>query len=92
MQAFQERLVAAWTDYVAGTIDAKTLKGSSSGFGIYQQRDGKTMMRVRRVAGHLTTSDMCEAARLLRTHGGAYGHLTTRQDVQLHGIPAAEVG
>ena len=41
MQDFQKNLVAAWTDYVAGTIDAKALKGASAGFGIYQQR-GRT--------------------------------------------------
>ena len=37
MQEFQKNLVAAWTDFVAGRIDAKALKGQSAGFGIYQQ-------------------------------------------------------
>ena len=91
MQDFQKNLVAAWTDYVAGTIDAKALKGQSAGFGIYQQRDDKTMMRVRRVGGHITTDDFRNAANILRTHGGDYAHLTTRQDIQLHGVPAAQV-
>ena len=91
MKWFQEKLVAAWTDYVAGKIDAKALKGASAGFGIYQQRDDKTMMRVRRVGGHVTADDLRSAAAILRTHGGDYAHLTTRQDIQLHGIPAAAV-
>lgn len=91
MQDFQKNLVAAWTNYVAGTIDAKALKGQSAGFGIYQQRDDKTMMRVRRVGGHITTDDLRNAANILRTHGGDYAHLTTRQDIQLHGVPAAQV-
>ena len=91
MQDFQKNLVAAWTDYVAGTIDAKALKGQSAGFGIYQQRDDKTMMRVRRVGGRITTDDFRNAANILRTHGGDYAHLTTRQDIQLHGVPAAQV-
>ena len=91
MQEFQKKLVAAWTDYVAGRIDAKALKGQSAGFGIYQQKDDRTMMRVRRVGGIATAADLKAAATILRTHGGAYAHLTTRQDIQLHGIPAEQV-
>lgn len=91
MQEFQKNLVQAWTDYAAGKIDAKTLKGHSAGFGIYQQRDDKTMMRVRRVGGLITTANLKAAAQILRDHGGDFAHFTTRQDIQLHGIPAAEV-
>ncbi len=91
MKDFQKNLVAAWTDYVAGKIDAQTLKGASAGFGIYQQRDGKTMMRIRRVGGHLTSTDISHLIDLLRRFNGDYVHLTTRQDIQLHGIPAENV-
>ena len=91
MQEFQKNLVAAWTDYVAGAIDAKALKGQSAGFGIYQQKDDRTMMRVRRVGGLATAADLKTAASILRAHDGAYAHLTTRQDIQLHGIPADQV-
>lgn len=91
MQDFQKPLVEAWTDYVAGRLDAKALKGRSAGFGIYQQRDDRTMMRVRRVGGRVTADDLRHAAALLRAHGGSHVHLTTRQDLQLHGIPAAHV-
>lgn len=91
MQEYQRALVAAWADYAAGRIDAKTLKGHSAGFGIYQQRDGRAMMRVRRVGGRVTADDLRHAADLLRAHGGSHVHLTTRQDFQLHGIPAAQV-
>lgn len=90
-RVFQEKLVAAWTGYVQGTVDAAALKSVSSGFGIYQQRDGMTMMRIRRVGGLLTTGDMRQVAAILRRHGGAFAHLTTRQDIQMHGIPAAAV-
>ena len=48
MKEFQQNLVAAWRDYAAGRIDAKALKAVSAGFGIYEQRDGKAMMRIRR--------------------------------------------
>lgn len=91
MKEFQQSLVSAWRDYASGKIDAKTLKGASAGFGIYEQRNGKAMMRVRRVAGQVTTGDLRAAAAILRRHGGDFAHLTTRQDLQLHGIPATEV-
>ena len=91
MKEFQQSLVSAWRDYASGKIDAKTLKGASAGFGIYEQRNGKAMMRVRRVAGRVSTGDLRAAAAILRRHGGDFAHLTTRQDLQLHGIPAAEV-
>ncbi len=91
MKDFQEKLVTAWTDYVAGKIDAQALKGASAGFGIYQQRDGKTMMRVRRVGGLLNASDLSHLTNILRRFDGDYVHLTTRQDIQLHGIPAENV-
>ena len=91
MKEFQQNLVAAWRDYAAGRIDAKALKAVSAGFGIYEQRDGKAMMRIRRVAGRITTGDLRSVAATLRRHGGGYAHLTTRQDIQLHGIPATEV-
>ncbi len=91
MQDFHKKLISAWTDYVSGTMDAKTLKGHSAGFGIYQQRDDKTMMRIRRIGGHLTLGDLQNVANILRSNEGDFAHLTTRQDVQLHGIPAARV-
>ena len=91
MKDFQDKLVAAWTDYVAGKIDAKALKGASAGFGIYQQRDDKTMMRIRRVGGLVTTDDLRNVAGILSARAGGYAHLTTRQDIQLHGIPAENV-
>lgn len=91
MRDFQEKLVAAWTGYVRGSVDAAALKAASAGFGIYQQRDGRTMMRIRRVAGRLSTDDLRRMAEILRRHDGTFAHLTTRQDVQLHGIPAAAV-
>ncbi len=91
MKPFQEKLVAAWRDYAAGRIDAKTLKGQSAGFGIYQQRDDATMMRLRRPGGVVTTGDLRAIAALLTTFKAPFCHLTTRLDIQLHGIKAADV-
>lgn len=91
MKPFQEKLVAAWTDYAAGKIDAKTLKGQSAGFGIYQQRDDATMMRIRRPAGIVTTEDFRNAAAIMTKYGVPFAHITTRQAIQLHGVSAKDV-
>ncbi len=91
MKSYHEPLVKAWTDYVAGRINARELKGHSAGFGIYQQRDGRTMMRLRRVGGFLDCEDLRRLLEVMRPHADAYAHLTTRRDVQLHGVPAEDV-
>lgn len=91
MKPFQEKLVAAWHDYAVGKIDEKTLKGQSAGFGIYQQRDGRTMMRLRRPGGVVTTDDLRLIGVLLDMFGAPFCHFTTRLDVQIHGVAAAEV-
>ena len=91
MQPFQEKLVAAWKDYAAGRIDSKTLKGFTAGFGIYQQRDDNTMMRIRRPGGIVTTEDFRAAADIMDRFGVPFAHITTRQAIQLHGVKAADV-
>lgn len=91
MQPFQEKLVAAWKDYAAGKIDGKTLKGFTAGFGIYQQRDDNTMMRIRRPGGIVTTEDFRAAAEIMEKYGVPFAHITTRQAIQLHGVKAADV-
>lgn len=91
MQHFQEKLVAAWIDYAAGRIDAKTLKGVSAGFGIYQQRDDNVMMRVRRPGGVITTEDFVHAAEIMEKYKVPFAHVTTRQDIQLHGVAPKDV-
>ncbi len=91
MKPYQEKLVAAWQDYAAGKIDEKALKAQSAGFGIYQQRDGRTMMRLRRPGGVVTTDDLRLIGVLLDMFKAPFCHLTSRLDVQLHGVAAAEV-
>lgn len=91
MKPFQEKLVSAWKDYVSGKIDAAALKGASAGFGIYQQRNGATMMRIRRPGGVVTIGDLRAVSALLDRFNAPFCHLTTRLDVQLHGIAAVDV-
>ena len=91
MQKYQEDLVRAWTDYAAGRIDEKALKGRSAGFGIYQQRDLNAMMRLRRTGGIVTSADLADLARIMRRFAIPFIHLTSRQDLQFHGVRPADV-
>lgn len=91
MKDYQKELVAAWKDFVAGVIDAKTLKSKSAGFGIYQQKDGLTMMRIRRPGGIVTIADLRNIAKFIDKYGAGYAHISTRQDIQVHGVKAEDV-
>ena len=91
MKEYQKELVAAWKDFVAGIIDAKTLKSKSAGFGIYQQKDGLTMMRIRRPGGIVTIDDLRNIAKFIDKYGAGYAHISTRQDIQIHGVKAEDV-
>ena len=88
---FQDEVVNAWAAFGRGECDAAAVKSVSSYFGIYPQRNDKAMMRLRRTAGVVTPADLINAARILKTHHGDFAHLTTRQCIQLHSIPPAEV-
>ena len=86
-----EKLAAAWREYDAGAIDVKSLKGVSAPFGIYPQRDGSAMMRVRRTGGIVGTRELRSLAGVMARCGAAFAHLTSREDIQLHGVPASAV-
>lgn len=86
-----DQLLAAWADYNAGKITPMELKGVSSGFGIYQQKDDATMMRLRRTGGIVTLSDLRTIAGLLGKYKVPFAHITTRQAIQLHGVAPTDV-
>ena len=91
MKPFQEKMVQGWKDFAAGKIDAAALKGVTAGFGIYPQRNDKAMMRIRRPGGIVTTEDLRFVAGLLAKYGADFAHITTRQAIQLHSVPPAQV-
>lgn len=61
--------------------------------GIYDQvQDGLHMQRVKVHAGRISPSQLRAVAELARAHTPGYPlHLTTRQDVELHGLEAEDV-
>jgi len=83
-------LTDGFADYVAERLTADALKSIAAPFGIYQQRDGRFMVRVRVNGGEIDCATLTAIADLLERLGGQ-AHLTSRQDIQLHNIPADRV-
>lgn len=76
--------------YRAGRLSAEALKGVTAPLGIYQQRDGAFMVRVRITGGEIGVESFARLADIVERAGGR-AHLSSRQDVQIHGVPAEEV-
>ena len=77
--------------FLNGKLSAADLKHSSAPFGIYQQRDNLFMTRIRITGGHLALSELRSIANIIDKNNIAYAHLTTRQDIQLQGVPAENI-
>jgi sulfite reductase (ferredoxin) len=73
--------------FVAGELPAPILKARRVPRGVYEQRqNGTFMVRVRVAGGVLAPGQMERMAELSRRYGDGRLHVTTRQDVQLHGV------
>jgi len=83
-------LKKAFDGFLAGTVAPEALKCVAAPFGIYQQRNGNFMVRVRVNGGEIACDQLAGLADILDAMGG-YAHLTSRQDLQMHDIPAARV-
>ena len=72
---------------LAGEIPGGILKAKRVPRGVYEQRqDGTYMVRIRVAAGRLTAPQAAVVADLAKQFGDGMLHVTTRQDVQLHGV------
>jgi len=79
------------TAFLNKELSAADLKHSTAPFGIYQQRDELFMTRIRITGGHLAVSELRKIADIIDENNISYAHLTTRQDVQLQGVPAENI-
>lgn len=86
IEASQLPLVEALGKFAAGELAPDQMKPFGAPFGIYQQRDGLFMNRVRLTGGEVSLESLRFLAGLLESSGAAFGRLTTRQDLQLHGV------
>lgn len=78
--------------FIAGEISATDLKHTSAPFGIYQQKNGKFMVRIRITGGLLSLKQMQAISEILNDEFGiGFAHLTTRQNIQLHDVPVESI-
>jgi sulfite reductase (ferredoxin) len=62
-------------------------------YGIYGQRQPDVqMIRIRVPFGGMTANQLRQVAEITDTYATGVGHVTTRQDIQLHFVPLPQVG
>jgi len=72
----------------AGDIPGDLFKPFRLQYGIYGQRQPDVqMVRIKIPFGGLTSNQLRRIAELAETYATGVGHVTTRQDVQLHFVP-----
>src|SRR5580692_12586390 len=78
--------------FVSGQITADEFRAFRLRRGVYGQRqEGVQMIRTKIPGGLLTADQMRQLARVADDFGGGKGHLTTRQNMQFHFVPLAQV-
>src|ERR1700730_467309 len=78
--------------FTAGEITDDQFRAQRLRRGIYGQRQpGVQMIRTKVPGGILTARQMDQLALIADEFGGGKGHLTTRQNIQYHFIPLAQV-
>ena len=78
--------------WVAGDINDDQFRAQRLRRGIYTQRQaGVHMIRTKVPGGILTARQMDQLAGIADDFGGCKGHLTTRQNIQYHFVPLAQV-
>ena len=90
MKKDYSELKKAFDGFVSGAVSPEALKPIGAPYGIYQQRNGNFMVRVRINGGEIACERLMGLADILDAVGG-HAHLTSRQDLQLHDVPAARV-
>lgn len=77
----------------AGDVSVDLFKPFRLQHGIYGQRQpGVQMVRIKIPFGGLTANQLRRVAELADRYGTAVGHVTTRQDIQLHFVELKDVG
>ncbi|HJV08674.1 MAG TPA: nitrite/sulfite reductase [Acidimicrobiales bacterium] len=85
-----ERLLAL---YKAGEMDEDAFRVFRLNNGIYGQRQGGTnqMVRVKIPYGSLRAEQLDQLAYLVETYSRGWGHITTRQNIQMHFVQLDDV-
>ena len=88
-----ERFERAVAQYLAGEIAEDVFRVMRLNNGIYGQRQGGTnqMVRIKLPAGTITPEQLDMMARLAEEYSRGWGHITTRQNVQIHFVELTKV-
>jgi sulfite reductase (ferredoxin) len=88
-----ERFERAISQYLAGEIDEDVFRVLRLNNGIYGQRQGGTnqMVRIKLPAGTITPEQLDMMGFLADTYSRGWGHITTRQNVQMHYVELTRV-
>jgi sulfite reductase (ferredoxin) len=82
-----DNLEALLEGFMQGSVDPASLKSHRVPFGIYEQRqEGTYMARIRCPGGMITPLQFREVALLSERYGDPEIHITTRQELQIHGL------
>ncbi len=77
--------------YLRGEIKGPAVKKKSAHFGIYEQNDGKFMCRIRLTGGEISTEKFLAIGEIVEKYNIDYIHISTRANIQLHGVPGTKV-
>ena len=88
-----ERFERAIGQYLAGEIPEDVFRVMRLNNGIYGQRQGGTnqMVRIKLPAGTITPEQLDLMGRLSEEYSRGWGHITTRQNVQVHYVELTKV-
>jgi sulfite reductase (ferredoxin) len=88
-----ERFEVAVAQYLAGEISEDVFRVMRLNNGVYGQRQGGTnqMVRVKVPAGSITPEQLDMMGHLAETYSRGWGHITTRQNVQVHYVELTRV-
>jgi sulfite reductase (ferredoxin) len=88
-----ERFEAAVEQYLAGDIDEDVFRVMRLNNGIYGQRQGGTnqMVRIKLPAGTITPEQFELMGHLSEEFSRGWGHITTRQNIQIHFVELRRV-
>jgi sulfite reductase beta subunit-like hemoprotein len=88
-----ERFERAVAQYLAGEISEDVFRVMRLNNGIYGQRQGGTnqMVRIKVPAGSIAPEQLDMMAYLADEYSRGWGHITTRQNVQMHFVELARV-
>ena len=73
-------------EFLAGTKTAAEIKGFFSPYGIYQQKNGLFMMRLRINGGRVSLATLRNIIEIAKCSKAEYLHFTTREAIQLHNV------